>query len=152
MIMAGNDPVIARRKEEAEVAFDDRARRESSPVTATIDLSLFTIYDASCQTYGRRGDMTITVDKRGVVNISHEIGKVFSAEKAELRMNKRGTMLAVLASPRGIPVRSSGNGKSMAKRVNCQRLKDDLLSLGVELPVKFVTEWNEQLQAWIGKR
>ncbi len=145
MVKTSNDPVIARRREETEAAFDDRAKRESSPVTTSIDLSCFTVFNKRTV----RDDGTITVSPKGMIRLSAGIARAMkTGDTVEILLNKAVTIIAVRQSPDGFPIKvgkSEGccSSTTVAKALQAKE---------VELPAKFVTEWDENLQAWVGRR
>lgn len=132
--------------------WDRRKREESGPVKETLDLSQFIRFDKSSAGYQGTKGKWFGVDVRGKVYISHEIGRHFEAgTKVEFYLNKKGTILVMRESEKGLPLALTGK-KSMAKWVSCRALKKTLEKIGVKIPVRFDAEWNEELQAWVGRR
>jgi len=121
----------------------------SSPVKTTLDLSCFTRFSAQIG-QGRRGKW-MSVNKRAEVTISHEIGLTLPEEvTVEFFLNRKGTILAMKQSVDGIALRKPT--KTRSRKATCRALMETLLDLGVVLPVRFATEWDPELQAWVGRR
>ncbi len=119
------------------------------PVKTTLDLSCFIWFNGQ-RSQGRRGKW-MSIGVRGEVSISHEIGKELPEDtRVEFFLNKKGTILVMREKLNGLHVRQTK--KSEARRVSCTSLKNTLLDLGVQLPARFVAEWEPELQAWVGRR
>lgn len=126
--------------EEAE-KLEERKRQESGPVKQTLALDEFVTF--SSQEKSGRGSKVVTITARGEVLISRAL--ILPLEtRVELLLNRRGNILVMRESPKGIPFKM--------QRGCCTALKNALVSAGAELPVKFVMEWDEELGAWVGRR
>jgi hypothetical protein len=121
-------------------------------VTTELDLNQFTVfnrYTTKCR--GEKGRW-FSVNVRNEVCFSQEIGRNYEpGDTIEFLLNKKGTILVVRKSGDGLPLIKSG-GKKQSKRVTCKSLRETLGQLGIKIPVRFWAEWNEELQAWIGRR
>jgi hypothetical protein len=126
---------------------EPEAEKASGPVKTTLDLSQFIKFDSltSKSQFGK----WIGVNQREIV-ISYEISKNLPPEsKVEFYLNRKGTILVLKTSLNGLPVRSESKGKT--KCVSCKALIDTLLKMGLQLPVRYIAEWDEDLQAWVGR-
>lgn len=131
---------------------EERKQKESGPVKTSLALEEFVTFEAS-SSQNRRGKW-LSVNGRGEVIVSHEIGKTLPPEAAiELRLNRAGTILVMKESPTGMPARIIYlKDRGMARRIVCHPLKKALLDLEVTLPVRFAATWDEELRAWVGRR
>lgn len=124
---------------------------KSGPVKTTFDLKRFTVFDGASG-IGRR-EKWITVRLDGRIYLSHEIGKTFPPEvKLEALLNSPGNIILVRESRKGITVRSAYRGHSQARAFRCHALKERLVNLGVNLPVRFIAEWDDEQKMWVGRR
>lgn len=131
---------------EEEGYWAKRAREESGPVKTMLDLTEFIRFSQSAP---RGGFIKVSSSD---ITISHGIGKNYEpGAMVELLLNKKGTILVMRETQKGMPLRLAGP-KSSAKRVSCRELINTLKALGVELPVRFYAEWDEELKAWVGRR
>lgn len=124
---------------------------EAGPVKTTLDLSCFTRFGRK-EYRGQKGRW-IKVNPNGEIVISNSIGKELPDDAdVELFLNKKGTILVMkkCEKGRGLPLGKVRGCRT--RRTNCGKLKKVLLDLGLKLPVKFITEWDEELKAWAGKR
>lgn len=127
---------------------DVEPEQANGPVKTTLDLSEFIRFDGQ-KSQSQRGKW-IGINQRDIT-ISHEIGKTLPPEsKVEFYLNRKGTILVLKTSINGLPVRAEGKGKT--KHVSCKALKDTLLKIGIQLPVRFTAEWDDELKAWVGRR
>lgn len=118
-----------------------RLEEETRPVRQTLALDEFVAF--SSQEKSGRGSKVVTITARGEVLISRAL--ILPLEtRVELLLNRRGNILVMRESPKGIPFKM--------QRGCCTALKNALVSAGAELPVKFVMEWDEELGAWVGRR
>jgi predicted HTH domain antitoxin len=114
-----------------------------------LDLSAFRVFNwLSTKTrYGK----WITVGKRGI-SISWEIARdLRPGALVEFYLSPEGKILVMRECLNGLVVRG-GNSKNRSKEISCKALSKALMDLGVCLPVRFMTEWDEKLQAWVGRR
>lgn len=144
--------VVYTKTEQGEDNLERRKKAESGPVKETLDLNQFTRFNIKSSKYRGRSGVWLSVDTRGDVGISHEIGKNYQpGTTVEFFLNKKGTILVMRPASDGIPMRNYCR-KSGAKKCCCKALRNTLRDLGVELPVRFWARWDEQLQAWVGRR
>lgn len=95
----------------------------------------------------------ITVDKRGTVRLLSCVGSNFQpGDRVEFFLSPDKRQLAVrkVNSASGFKLRA--DSKSPAKMCNCAELRSLLQGAGIELPARFEAEWDEHLQAWVGRR
>lgn len=137
---------------EEAAKLEERKKQESGPVKTSLALEEFMAFEAS-SSQNRRGKW-LSVNIRGEVIVSHEIGKVLPPEAiVELLLNQAGTILVMRESPTGMLARIIYlKGRGMARRIICHPLKKALLDLGVTLPARFAATWSEEHKAWVGKR
>jgi len=132
---------------------ENKKSKYSGPVKETLDLSLFECFNAStCSSFQGRTGAWFTVNKRGEIRLSHEIGKDYEVgATVEFYLNKPGTILVMREAKNGFPLKAA-DSKSLSKRLTCRELGSALEKKGVELPVRFVAAWDEGLKAWVGRR
>lgn len=128
---------------------EKRKQEESGPVKITLDLEAFLVFRNNYQ--GARGKWC-TIDKQGQIRISSQVGKELTAGGIELRINKVGSMIAIRAVEHGGLKAHVYPQRSKAVVAHCKDAAKHLASCGVEFPVRFQLEWNDDLKAWIGRR
>ena len=134
-------------------ALDERALQESGAVKTMLDLSSFMIFDATNRRVGDIGHV-ITVYKSGHVTLSPMIVTTSGykeGEKMEFLLNKVGTTIVARKSKKGIPTRVASNSGG-ALRAHCVPLVNALKQLNVKLPARYVAEWDEVHEAWVGRK
>lgn len=120
----------------------------AGPVKTSLDLSQFIMFNGQ-KTRGRRGKW-MSVNTRGDITISDEIGREIKGEMAKFYLNRKGTILVMKESLDGIRLRH--DKRSNARHASCTPLKNKLIELGVKPVARFVAEWDEELKAWVGRR
>jgi len=152
-VITPNFEVYNAREREREL--EEKKARHSGPVKEKIDLSLFECFNiTTCHMYRTRHGLWITVSKNGEVRISHEIGKHYEVgATVELLLNRAGTILVMRESRNGFALKASesDNKKSLSKRFNCKDISTALEKKGIQLPVRFVVNWDDDLKAWVGR-
>ena len=122
-----------------------------APVVTKLDLSSFVVFNAS-NAMTTRNAAYITVTKTGKVTMSAEVGKRYRAgETIEVLFNQVGTILVIRSSGTGIRCRQNGKN-SEGKIISCASAKVYLESNQIPLPARFRAEWEEELQAWVGRQ
>lgn len=134
-----------------------RVAKESGPVKLVFDLSQFTEYGESSYFKPTQKQPLISVRKNGVIRLSCEIGDTIKDDQTvKLYLNKKGNILIVKPVVEGglkfnLNKNSSERGRVM--HTSSRRLVYDLIKVGCsEFPVRFKAEWNNDMQAWIGRR
>lgn len=127
---------------------------EGNPCKVMLDLKEFTKFDATNSRLSQGTYIRINKDK---VTISASLGREHSeGDKVSLLINKKGNILVMQNDPseNGLRIRSqSGGGASISKFVSCKSLiKHVTEKLGLELPVQYNVKYDEELQAWVGRR
>lgn len=134
---------------------EQRSQAESGPVETKLDISLFAAFNRDTVPCRGRKGAWISVSPTGEILLSSLIGE-FYGEKArffEAFLNKKGTIIVVRENAaKGFPARTYRSRKTQSKVFSCAYLKDELVKLGVKLPVRFYAEWDEGLKAWVGRR
>lgn len=66
----------------------------------------------------------------------------------------RGTILVMREEPDGMPLTKmyKTTQRSLMRRCTCREIARALEQAGVKLPARFIAEWDEELQAWVGRR
>jgi hypothetical protein len=123
---------------------------EAGKVLTKLDLTAFIKFDAS--NAGTKDSYTISVLKRGQVTVSAAVGKGYDlGTKLEVLVNRKGNIIIVRPSNNGIACHSNGAG-SKSKALSCKSVINYFLDNGIELPARFRAEYDEALQAWVGRK
>lgn len=130
---------------------EERMRQESGPVKTTLDLSQFMVFNRNSY---QRGTAALTVKACGRVYISSALGaKLKLGAKVEFLLNRKGTILVMREAKDGFTIyRGHGHERLQAKAVSCRALARTLKEMGAEFPVRFRVEWDDDLQAWVGRK
>jgi hypothetical protein len=122
---------------------------EPGPVKTKLDLSLFDKFDGQ-SVQGKRGKW-MSMNVRGDITISHDIGKTLPEDAiVEFYLNRKGNILVMRQSLNGIALCKATRSES--RRVSCIALKTRMQELDIKLPARYVTKWDEELRAWVGRR
>ncbi|MGL5512581.1 MAG: hypothetical protein ACRDBM_04990 [Sporomusa sp.] len=124
-----------------------------SPCKTTLNLKEFTKFDARNSRLNQGAYIRICKDN---ITISAVIGQKYTSEdKVSLFINKKGNILVMQSDPseNGLKIRSQqGRGASLSKFIACRALVKHAKALGLELPLRFLATYDEELQAWVGRR
>lgn len=131
---------------------EQRVKEETKPVKTTLDLSLFTVFNAESRK--RKAGLWMGVNQKGEVYLYEDLAEQIKAEYVELLLNKKGNILVLREADeqKGLKLRWVKPERTGAKAVYCRELAVRLKELGVQLPVKFKVEYDPELNVWVGKR
>ena len=122
-----------------------------TPVTTSLDLSNFIVFNAFNSTVSRDSAM-IGVTRSGKVTLSSPIGAKYTVgAKLEVLVNQPATIIVIRQSNNGINCRPNGRNTA-GKLIACKALTNMLMKKKIELPIRFRAEWDERVQGFVGKR
>ncbi|MBP2638289.1 MAG: hypothetical protein H6Q72_4196 [Firmicutes bacterium] len=114
-----------------------------------LNLNDFIKFDATNSRLSQGSYIRVTKDK---VTISSVVGNHFkNNEEVELLINKKGNIILLRKARNGLKVKPQGS-KTTSKFVACKAVIRYLLNMAVQLPAQYNAEWDDELQAWVGRR
>jgi len=126
------------------------SRLEPSKVNSSFDLAEFEVFDAT--NVGASESHTINVLKRGAITLSAAIGSgIELGTRLEVLVNKKGNIIVIRKAINGIACRPNGS-RTKSKFLACKAILKHFEKNDIELPVKFRAEYDENMQAWVGRR
>ncbi|MGB9825250.1 MAG: hypothetical protein ACPLRU_01140 [Desulfofundulus sp.] len=123
---------------------------KGGPIKEKVDLSYFLDFTS----YERRtagSGKWLCVDKRGTLRLSSELVGGQETLRTRIYANKPGTIIVIKPDDTGrIFKRSRGKGKAL--QITCKTLQQHLIEKNIPLPARYNATWDDELQAWVGRR